>query len=88
MIFLALAETARAIKPRRFVGEGWMSSPTKILDNAIVGYCVKHALKSETTRHQQKRQAEFKAMVKRAKELGIWDAMKAEAERRAKKVDR
>jgi hypothetical protein len=88
VIFLALAETARAVKPRRFVGEGWMSSPTKILDNAIVGYCVKHGLKSETTRHQQNKRAENKALVNRAKELGIWDAIKAESESRAKKVDR
>lgn len=87
VIFLALAETARAIKPRRFVGEGWMSSPTKILDNAIVGYCVKHGLKSETTRHQQMKQEEHKALVKRAKELGIWDAIKTEGESRVKKVD-
>ncbi len=87
VIFLALAETARAVKPRRFVGEGWMSSPAKILDNAIVGYCVKHGLKSETTRHQQTKQAEYRALVKRAKELGIWDAIRAETESRAKKVD-
>jgi hypothetical protein len=87
VIFFALAETARTVKPSRFVGEGWMSSPTKILDNAVVGYCVAHGLKSENTRHQQKKQSEYKVLVKRAKELGIWDAIQAEAESRAKEIE-
>ena len=60
-----------------------MSSPAKILDNAIIGYCVKHGLKSENTRYQQKKRAVYQAMEKRAKELGIWEAIKAEADRRA-----
>ena len=54
-----------------------MSSPTKILDTAIVGYCAKRGLESENTRHQKNKRARYQAMVKRAKELGIWDAMEA-----------
>jgi hypothetical protein len=79
LIFLSLADLAKKIKPAHLVGEGWMSSPAKILDNAIIGYCVKHGLKSENTRYQQKQRAVHKAMVKRAKELGMWEAIKAEA---------
>jgi hypothetical protein len=78
--FLALAETARKVKPDQFVGEGWMSNPTKILDNAIVGFCIKHGLQSENTRHQQKKRGEYKRLVKRAKELRIWDTIRADAE--------
>ncbi len=84
VIFSALAETARTVTPSRFVCEGWMSSPTKILDNAVVGYCVAHGLQSQNTRHQQKKQSEYNALVRRAKELGIWEAVRAEAERKAK----
>ena len=31
---------AREVDLKRFVGEGWRTSPTKIIDNAIVGYCM------------------------------------------------
>jgi hypothetical protein len=56
-----------------------MSSPTKILDNAIVGYCVKYGLNSENTRRQKAKRAKYQALVRRAKELGI----EAEATKRA-----
>jgi hypothetical protein len=35
----SLAEVARAKHPSRLVGEGWKTSPTKVLDNAVIGYC-------------------------------------------------
>jgi hypothetical protein len=63
-----------------------MSSPTKILDNAIVGYCVRRGLKSENSSYQKKKRAENQLMVRRAKELGIWDAIEAEAAKRADAV--
>ena len=37
--FARFAELAPAVEPSRYVGAGWRTSPTKILDNAIVGYC-------------------------------------------------
>lgn len=33
------AEIARATHPSRLVGEGWRTSSTKVLDNALIGYC-------------------------------------------------
>jgi hypothetical protein len=78
VMFLALSELAKVIKPAHFVGEGWMSSPAKILDNAIIGYCVKHELKSESTLYQQKKRVYYQSLKKRAKELGIWDSIEAE----------
>jgi len=67
--FLAIAELANAVQPGRLVGEGWMASPAKILDNAIVGYCVKHGLESESARHAKKKRVHDKALSRRAKEI-------------------
>jgi hypothetical protein len=83
LIFVSVADLAKRVNPAHFVGEGWMSSLAKILDNAIIGYCVKHGLKSENAQYQQKKRAVDKAMERRAKELGIWEAIKAEADKRA-----
>jgi hypothetical protein len=83
LIFSSLAELAREVNLANFVGKGWTSSPAKILDNAIVGYCVKHGLRSENTRYQQKQRDELKALKKRAKELGIWEEIKSESLKRA-----
>ena len=72
--FLALAGLAKTVKPARLVGEGWMSSPAKILDNAIVGYCVKRRLESENTRHEKKKRAQDKVVSRRAKEIQFSDS--------------
>jgi hypothetical protein len=37
--FGALAGVASAVKPSRLVGEGWRTSGSKLLDNALVGFC-------------------------------------------------
>jgi len=37
--FTTFAEVARATRPSHLVGSGWRTSPTKILDNALIGYC-------------------------------------------------
>jgi hypothetical protein len=57
LIFVSLADLAKRVNPEHLVGDRWMTSPAKILDNAIVGYCVKHGLKSESTRYQTKKRA-------------------------------
>lgn len=42
--FVAFAEIARAVSPQDYVGQGWRSSPTKLIDNAVVGFCLAHHL--------------------------------------------
>ncbi len=37
--FGQIASVARAVDPQSFVGAGWRSSRTKVLDNAIVAFC-------------------------------------------------
>jgi hypothetical protein len=37
--FTGLAQVARAVKPAGYVGKGWRTSRSKVLDNAIIGYC-------------------------------------------------
>jgi predicted nucleotidyltransferase len=42
--FKHFVRVARATNPAQFVTTGWRSSLTKVIDNAIVGYCQKHYL--------------------------------------------
>lgn len=42
--FGAFAEIARVVRPSGFVGDGWRTSTTKVLDNAIIGYCLVHEM--------------------------------------------
>lgn len=37
--FTGFAHIAQATKPAGHVGGGWRTSATKILDNAMIGYC-------------------------------------------------
>jgi hypothetical protein len=37
--FSAFAEIAGVTHPSRLVGDGWRTSSTKLLDNALIGYC-------------------------------------------------
>ncbi len=32
-------EIAHHVRPQNYVGEGWRTSPSKVIDNAIIGYC-------------------------------------------------
>jgi hypothetical protein len=71
--FVQLAKIAQVVKPSAFVRDGWNSSASKVLDNALVGYCLVHRLKSKQKQYQQRQQAilaEFKARLKRA---GQWE---------------
>jgi hypothetical protein len=47
--FESFAAIARGVDPGRFVGGGWRTSRTKVLDNALIGFC-KLELLSETQR--------------------------------------
>lgn len=42
--FSALAIVAVACRPSRLVADGWRTSSTKILDNALIGYCKQHGI--------------------------------------------
>jgi hypothetical protein len=42
--FTGFAEIARATEPSRYIGQGWRTSRTKVLDNAIIGYCKIHGI--------------------------------------------
>lgn len=42
--FSAMADVAQAAKPSQFEGGGWRTSSTKVLDNAVVGYCLAYGL--------------------------------------------
>ncbi len=33
-------DIARAVRPETYVGDGWRSSPAKIIDNGLVGFCL------------------------------------------------
>ena len=44
--FKYFVEIAKATNPARFVGSGWKTSRTKVIDNALVGFCrLEHLLK-------------------------------------------
>lgn len=48
--FRTFARIANQVAPSRLVGEGWRSSGPKILDNAVVGYCIAKNLRSSRVR--------------------------------------
>jgi hypothetical protein len=47
--FTGLTQVARSAKPAAFIGDGWRTSRTKVLDNAIIGYCKLHAIAPHRT---------------------------------------
>ena len=70
-VYANIAERARA---ERYASGGWNSSISKVVDNAVVGYC----------KHYRLDQASYqKALVAKAKELGIYDQIVVEARARA-----
>ena len=71
--FVIFREIARKAKPSQYVGAGWNTGPAKVVDNAIVGYC---------RATQLDRASKEKAIIARAKELGIYDEIVAEAKKR------
>lgn len=81
--FQVLAHIAHAVQPERLVAGDWRTSRTKILDNAVVSFCRLHDLQSSNRTQQRANGEKFKAMVNRAKELGLWDAVESSAERTA-----
>jgi hypothetical protein len=71
--FVVFREIARKAKPSQYVGAGWNTGPAKVVDNAIVGYC---------RGTQLDRASKEKAIIARAKELGIYDEIVAKVKKR------
>lgn len=44
--FSSLAKIAQATDPSFYVGDGWRTSLSKVVDNAIIGYCKLHGIAS------------------------------------------
>ena len=44
-IFRSIAMVARQVKPSLYVGTGWHTSVAKLMDSAIVGFCLAHDVK-------------------------------------------
>lgn len=44
VMFKALHGVARKVQPQQYVGTGWQSSRTKVIDNAVVGFCLNNGL--------------------------------------------
>jgi hypothetical protein len=70
-VFRRVAAIARTVSPQSYVGEGWNSSVSKVLDNAIVGFCLSEGLMS---RNKEKK-AIIRAIHKLAKEMGRQDLL-------------
>lgn len=61
--FRTFAEIAKKTRPGQYVVDfGWNTSLTKVIDNAIVGYCRQHAVDAASR---------DRAILKRAEELGV-----------------
>ena len=52
--FQTLSDVAREVSLSKYLGVKWRTSSAKILDNAIVGFCQVHRLKSEQTKQRER----------------------------------
>jgi hypothetical protein len=87
-VFHRIAEVAQAVRPASYVKKAWNSSRSKVLDNALVGYCIVHGLESESTKYEKRRRAELRAIRAKLKELGKWDEVMDEVKRRVRDESR
>jgi hypothetical protein len=71
--FRRVAAIARAVAPQSYVGEGWNTSVSKVLDNAIVGFCLSEGLKSRSKERNKENAAIIRAIHKLAEEMGRGD---------------
>ncbi len=62
--FPIFAQIAKETQPTQYVGGGWQTSRTKVIDNAIVAYCRRHCL-DDASRER--------AILKLARGLGLLD---------------
>ena len=79
-VFRQVAAIARTVSPQSYVGEGWNTSVSKVLDNAIVGFCRSQGIMSRNKCNRRKKQAVLNLL----KEAGLADPL--EFARRLKEV--
>lgn len=48
--FRTFVKIAKATSPVRYVGSGWHTSQTKVIDNAVIGYCIAKGIAGEKIR--------------------------------------
>ena len=70
--FCQVVRIARAVAPHSYVGEGWNSSRSKVVDNAIVGYCQFHGIMSRNKKSGRKNQE----LIEHLKQTGQWEEYK------------
>lgn len=75
--FETFARLVRAVNPSAYVGTGWRTSMTKVLDNAVIGFCRSHGLQSSSRKYQRTQRERDKALRKKAKELGLFEWFKS-----------
>ena len=84
--YRTLARIGVAMGVERYVRkEDWRSSASKILDNAIVGYCRVHGLESSNQRQGRRQKVKLQIAIRRLKELGIYDDIIAQADLQSRK---
>ena len=72
-MFRRVAATARTVSPQSYVGEGWNSFISKVLDNAIVGFCLSEGLMSRSKERRKENAAIIRAIHKLAVQMGRED---------------
>jgi len=72
-VFRRVATIARTVSPQSYVGEGWNSSMSKVLDNAIVGFCLSEGLMSRSKERRKENAAIVRAIHKVAEQMGRED---------------
>lgn len=50
MAYSYFVQIASATSPAQYVGQGWQTSRTKVIDNALIGYCIEEGLAGEKVR--------------------------------------
>jgi len=58
--FKDFCAVARATKPSRLVDEGWNTSSSKVLDNALIGYCQSELLAFDETTTDERQRSSMK----------------------------
>ncbi len=74
-VFVRVAAIARAVSPQQYVGEGWNSSISKVLDNAIVGFCLDEGLMSRNKTRRKTEAAMIQHVRSLAQQMGREDLL-------------
>ena len=66
-----VAATAMTASPQSYLGEGWNTSVSKVLDHAIVGFAAQKDIMSRNKSNRSKKQAVFNLL----KDAGLADPL-------------